>query len=337
MSLCVAHRYSLEEIQQIELACTGGLTVSPTIMDILKYIESQIVIPNEDAAATATGAPDHHRFSDVSRRQSAMAPKRRQHRGGHGGGGHGGGGDPTFQATKRTEVGAFDKQLNDIRAMMNKLSLKNVEVQKPIVVEAMAKFLANLEEEQEDGLQLQTIRKFTDILVSNPFLVKVYVELYAALCMPTFPYHQEFTKVVTETLTTEYMASLRDLQPVVESSEDYDAFCEYNKRNDKRKAWATFFAEASKQCPVTFAPSLLRGMVEELFAVVQQNLVVEHKTHQVDEVTENIAVLLSCGSLELKQDPTVQTSVRELTLKKPKDFPSWSSRALFKYMDLVIH
>ena len=331
MSLCVAHRYPLEEIQQIELAAPGT-TVPATIMDILKFIESQIVIPNEDAAAAATTASDHPRFSD--RRQSALAPKRRQHRG-HGGGQ--GGSDPAFQATKRTEVGAFDKQLNDIRAMMNKLSLKNVEVQKPIVVEAMAKFLANLEEQEDDGLQLQTIRKLTDILVSNPFLVKVYVELYAALCVPIFPYHQEFTQVVTETLTTEYMASLRDLQPVVESSEDYDAFCEYNKRNDKRKAWATFFAEASKQCPATFAPSLVQSMVHELFTLVQENLVVEHKTHQVDEVTENIAVLLSCGSHELKQDPAVQKSVRELTLKKPKDFPSWSSRALFKYMDLVIH
>jgi hypothetical protein len=53
-----------------------------------------------------------------------------------------------FQVTKRTEVVGSDKQFNDIRAMMNKLSLKTLESQKPIILDAISNFLFNQENDE---------------------------------------------------------------------------------------------------------------------------------------------------------------------------------------------
>ena len=204
MSPSVAQRYSLEEYKQIDLECQG-LTLSSEVLETLKLIETQIIIPTDEPLIESRGI--------VSRRR-------------------GGGARTSFQVTKRTEVGVIDKQFNDIRAMINKLSTKNVENQKPIVLDAIAKFIFDLEEDVRDPF----VRKITDILVSNPFLVKVYVDIYTDLCLPEFPYHDEFLTLINHGLVDEYMASLRKLQSVVESSEDYDKFCEYNKCNDNHNS-----------------------------------------------------------------------------------------------------
>jgi len=294
----------LEEIRQIDVE-NPDLKASSQVLEILKLIETQIVIPQEDAPS---------RPADFSRPSVRRKPGRSSS-----------GPSAPFQATKRVEVSSLDKQFNEIRAMMNKLSTKNVEAQKPVVTDAIAKFLFQIEEEK-----IQHVRKITEILISNPFLVKVYVEIYAELCSAEFPYNNDFTAIVQDTLVQEYVASLRELKVI--STEDYDAFCEYNKRNDKRKAWATFFAEASKQ-NVVLASSRIQQTIQELLELVHQSLDQENKTHEVEEWTENIAVLVVHSGLQ--QDPAIQSSMNDLTQKKPKDFPSWSSRALFKYMDLV--
>lgn len=317
MSPCAAHRYTLEEIRQID-AENPDLKVSQQVLDILKLIETQIVIPQEDVIKPpVTTTTDRRSSSNNIRRRPPQGGSRVV-----------AAAATPFQATKRVEMSGLDKQFNEIRAMMNKLSSKNVEAQKPVVLDAIAKFLFQIEEEK-----IQHVRKMTEILISNPFLVKVYVEIYAALCSPEFPYSNDFITIVQDQLVQEYVASLRELQAITSTEEaDYDAFCEYNKRNDKRKAWATFFAEASKQ-NVVLSSSRIQHMIQDLLELVHHNLVKENKTHEVEEWTENVAVLVVNSGLQ--HEPTIQSLMNDLTQKKPKDFPSWSSRALFKYMDLV--
>lgn len=334
MTPCVAHRYTLEEIRQIDVE-NPDLKVSTKVLEILKLIETQIVIPQEDVVVPSSSSissnhnHNNHKLTDrFSDRRSSLNTRRKPAPLGRGGQAA-----VPFQATKRVEVSTLDKQFNDVRAMLNKLSSKNVDTQKSVVTDAIAKFLFQIEEEEEQqDTKIQHVRKITEILISNPFLVKVYVDIYADLCSSKFPYHTDFTTMVRDTLVQEYAVSFRELQAIVESTDDYDAFCEYNKRNDKRKAWATFFAEASKQ-KVVVAPSQIQQMIQELLELVHQNLVKENKTHEVEEWTENISVLVLNSGLQ--QDPIIQGSMRDLTQKKTKDFPSWSSRALFKYMDLV--
>lgn len=318
MSPYVAHRYSLEEVKQIDLS-SPDLKVSPQVMDILKLIETQIVIPQEEVISRIPAAD-----------RSRPSVRRKPPTGGSSSSCSAGRSAAPFQATKRVEVSSLDKQFNEIRAMMNKLSTKNVEAQKPVVIDAIAKMLFQIED--ETAVKIQHVRKITEILISNPFLVKVYVEIYAELCSAEFPYRDDFIAMVQDQLVPEYVVSLRELQAITSSEEeDYDAFCEYNKRNDKRKAWATFFAEASKQT-VVVTYSRIQEVIQELLDLVHQNLVKENKTSEVEEWTENIAVLVNNSGLSTAG---IHSSMNDLTQKKPKDFPSWSSRALFKYMDLV--
>jgi hypothetical protein len=173
-------------------------------------------------------------------------------------------------------------------------------------------------------------RKIAEILVSNTFLVKVYADIYADLCLPEFPHCDDFGPLLNDVLTREYMDSLRTVVAVDES--DYDAFCDNNKRNDARKARATFFAEASSR-PHLLQKERLRDMIMELLDWVCVKMTEEGCTHMVEEIAENIGSLLT----NKIDDDQVRQRLLELSQKKPKDFPSWSSRAMFKFMDMLIY
>jgi len=362
MTLCVAHRYTLEDFKLIEssmfakgamasdpaMFAKGAMAsdpamfanpLSPHVLETLKFIETQIVIPSDDASGESSSSssallpfrrpPTTTPHTLGPRRRATGRPTTTARRDGGNEAASIATAKP-FIATKRTEVSAVDKQFNDIRALLNKLSAKTVDAQKPVVLDAIAKFLFDVADE---GARALFVRKLADILMSNPFLVKVYVEVFTALCLPDFPYCSEFQTILSQTLVEEYMTSLQHLQAVVESSDDYDAFCDYNKTNDKRKAVATFFAEAAKEeATALFDRAKLVSMVQTLLGIVVQSMTESNKVHEVEEVTENIAVLVTTAKL---REPQIHACIQELTQKKTKEFPSWSSRALFKYMDLA--
>lgn len=289
MALCLALRYSLDDFKQID---THGLRVADHVRDTLAAIESLLVIPHEELEPR----------KPVKRTRVVMPPP------------------PPVAAfqTKRCEATSAEKQFNDIRAMVNKLSPKTVQAQTPVVLDAMAKFLF----ENADWS-----RRIADMLTSNTFAVKINVVLYAQLCHPDFPCSDDFTSLLQHVLVDEYLDALNNLE-AVPSQDDYDAFCDYNKRNDKRKALAAFFGEAGLLGLFHGVPRLIKSLLH----MVREAMVEVGRSHQVEEWTENIAVLVT---ISRPTDPDIRACLGDLTLQKPKDFPSWSSRALFKYMDLV--
>lgn len=324
-ALCIAHRYTLEDFKQI--SADSNSVLPEDVLETLRLIESQIIIPSEDEQHATVLQQQHLNRRPPQQTAHFTRPSRRgqpPHRRG-GGGLHGGNAAIDFHATKRAEVAGVDKQFNDIRSMINKLSSKTVEAQKPIVIDAIANFLFGID---DDEVRLQFARRMTDILVSNPFLVHVYVDIYTDLCLPEFPYSADISNLVETVFAAEYMTSLRQLQAVVESGDDYDAFCEYNKRNDARKAKATFFAEATKRG--VFPSRHLGAMTEELLELVTKAMDQDGRVHEIEEITENIALLVAGFT-----NPAIRQGMRDLSQKKVKEHPSWSSRALFKYMDLT--
>lgn len=339
-ALCIAHhRYTLDDFKQI--SADSNSVLPEDVLETLRLIESQIIIPTEEEQQQPAQSHHHHQPGTMSmhhhlnRRtpqpgQGTSRPHRRglpqqQSRRGGGSSSSVGAAAIDFHVTKRAEVAGVDKQFNDIRSMINKLSSKTVEAQKPLVIDAIANFLFGID---DDEVRLQFARRIADILVSNPFLVHVYLDIYTDLCLPEFPYSADISNLVDTVFATEYMTSLRQLQAVVESGDDYDAFCEYNKRNDARKARATFFAEATKRG--VFPSRHLGAMTEELLELVTKAMDQDGRVHEIEEITENIALLVAGFT-----NPAIRQGMRDLSQKKVKEHPSWSSRALFKYMDLA--
>ena len=134
-----------------------------------------------------------------------------------------------------------------------------------------------------------------------------------------------------------YRESLQDIK-VVDSTENYDLHCTYNKINDKRKAMTTFIVNLMNKKMITheLVCDLLFSMLQTIYGYVDE----EKRTSEVEEITENVFIMIATSHTVLKSkvgEKWVKTEekIREISQMKPKERKSLSSRSLFRYKDMV--
>ena len=132
------------------------------------------------------------------------------------------------------------------------------------------------------------------------------------------------------------MESIKEVH-FIDQNKDYDGFCENNKKNEKRRATSAFIMNL-------FINGILSSDVVLHIFIQFQDMAIEYiedasKTNEVEEITENIFLLTSMGAVSLKSEPlwisTIIPNIYRFASFKMKEKPGLSSRAIFKYKDLV--
>jgi hypothetical protein len=125
----------------------------------------------------------------------------------------------------------------------------------------------------------------------------------------------------------------------VEPNVDYNKFCKINKDNEKRKSLAAFFVNLmnnniiSKDKIIT----IIRNLMSKIYLYINQ----DNKKNEVDELTENIAILYKKelfsreGEYELIDGMTISEIIENLAHSKSKNYLSLSNKSIFKFMDLI--
>jgi hypothetical protein len=121
----------------------------------------------------------------------------------------------------------------------------------------------------------------------------------------------------------------------VDQKENYDAFCNYNKENDKRKATSMFISNLVKNSVVL--PEVLIQIIITIHDILTTYMHEENKVNEVEEIIENIFILLTNHTHFLKSSTNTQiiSFIQNISKMKPKDLPSISSRAIFKCLDIL--
>jgi len=192
---------------------------------------------------------------------------------------------------------------------------------------------------EDEEVQFKNVKMIAqsifDIASSNKF----YSEIYAILYKELIDKYAFFSDYISNVIN-EYYEGIDKIE-FVDSNKDYDKYCENNKLNDKRKAMSTFIVNLMKQ------QVLNKNEVLNLIISIQnkiiENIDAEDKTNWIDEVTENLYILISLvaqdqdtviGSIE-EQVSTIRSNIELFSKYKVKDHKSVSSRAIFKYMDIL--
>jgi hypothetical protein len=228
----------------------------------------------------------------------------------------------SFKSTVIEKKEGLEKTINDIRICLNKISAKNYDAQKEMILEQMNVIV-------ESDLEKVAVSIF-DIASNNKFYSEIYAELYKEL-LQKFPV---FNKVFDEFITN-YKESIKKIHYVNET-EDFDKFCEYNKLNDKRKAISTFLVNLLKKDVIE--KSLLLDIIAELQDLITTYIEEPNKNNEVDEITENVFILVTMSQSVLKTEKewkNIESRIKHMTELKAKEKKSLSSRAIFKYMDIV--
>jgi len=248
-----------------------------------------------------------------------------------------------FKVTKIDKKEGIDKSINDIRVCLNKISIKNYEVQRDALLELIGKTLGEIdseesEEEEEENTNTNTkennIKKIVTAIFDIACNNKINSELYANLYKELIKKYEIFNDVIVEYIDN-YKENVRDIN-YIDPNTDYDAFCNYNKSNDRRKSLSLFIINLMK-----------KGIIEKKAVVdviiyfqdiIFQYVDLPNKTNEVEEITENLFILVP-SSKSLCNDQVEWTmildNINTISKMKSKEKQSLSTRAIFKYMDIL--
>jgi hypothetical protein len=232
----------------------------------------------------------------------------------------------SFQTTRLEEKVGTDAQIDMIRSNLNKMTDKNyIDIRNKIF-----DTIDGIMTETDDINRVSTV--IFEIASNNRFFSKMYAELYADLINK-----YDVMKGVFENSLTQF-TQLFDTIEYVESTVDYDKFCKINKDNERRKALSAFFTNLmdnniiSKERIV----EITRNLLFQMYTFISM----ENKKNEVDELTENIALLYrpdlyATITYEPIDGMNITQLIDMIAHSKTKDYKSLTNKALFKFMDLL--
>jgi hypothetical protein len=238
----------------------------------------------------------------------------------------------SFQATKIEEKVGIDAKMDILRTHLNKLSDKNyIDIRNKIV-----DVIDQLLDEKITTENLLRVGNFIfENASANRFHSKMYAELYSDLTT-----RYEIMKSIFEDNLENFTALFNTIE-YVDSSEDYDKFCEINKVNEKRKSLAAFYVNLMNNgmIPKRKIMTITRNLMAQIYDYIN----IENKKNHVDELTENIFILYKKELYENDRGDdyekisgfTIMEIIEKIAHSKVKDYKSLTNKTLFKFMDMI--
>jgi len=238
----------------------------------------------------------------------------------------------TFQTTKIEAKTGIDADFDSIRVFINKMTDKNYSDMCNKIIEIIDRLVL---ENSESNLSLIGENIF-EIASSNRYYSKIYADLYSQLSSKYNFIKEQYLQNLDK--FTELFNNIE----YVDSSENYDRFCEINKINEKRKSLAAFYINLM-YCGV-ISRDIIMTITRNLLSKIYEYISVENKKNEVEELTETIAILYKKDLYEGNQNDisyekiegfTILEIIEKIANSKVKDYKSLTNKSLFKFMDLI--
>jgi hypothetical protein len=237
-----------------------------------------------------------------------------------------------FQTTKFATKEGITVQIDIIRSHLNKMSDKNYIDSRNKIVDEIDKIM--IEHSETSDLNQVSLIIF-EIASTNRFFSKIYADLYSDLFLK-----YEFMRSVFENSFNTFLQLFNTIEYVV-PEENYDKFCKINKDNEKRKSLSVFFVNL-----------MINGIIDKVKIVhllktlllqLSEFSIIPNKRNEVDELTENVALLykkelFECDSEDenlLIDGLTITGFITKIAKSKVQKDMSLSNKTIFKCMDLI--
>jgi len=242
-----------------------------------------------------------------------------------------------FKATVMEKKEGIEKSINDIRICLNKISNKNYDVQRDAIIEyinAITRQGDESSDEDEKTYNPNDINSISTAIFEIASTNKFYSELYATLYKELIGKFAVFRDNV-DLIIENYKNDIHKIK-FVDPNTEYDKFCDNNKLNDKRKALSMFIINLMKKG--VLEKSTISEIILYLEDIVVKNVDIENMVYEIEEITENLFILVTESAVDFKGTGVWETIMSNISLfskYKAKEHLSISSRAIFKYMDIL--
>jgi len=322
----VMNYYAVSDLSQL-LNVHGVKPLDKFTMDIISHLEKNIVVPPPEPESTMkktdrlsndNRSKRGRRNGDLNRGAISAEEKEDWNK------------IRQFKNTKVEYKEGIEKSFTDIRALMNKLSSKNYDSQKDTIFSALDEVCGEGSTVSEEN-QARVLTIILDIVCGNKFYSELYADLYKVLVNRFEIFRNSLDQIVTR-----YLETLEKIH-YVDHNVDYDGFCNYTKTNDLRKSNASFIVHLMKKDVLSknTVTSILSNLVDLLNSYIDE----ENRTNEFDEITENLFLIIMQSKGFIEKEPiwtiTILPSVQYFSKQNAKEHKSLSSRAVFKYMDIM--
>lgn len=328
--------YSLGDFERIK---NEGFvyTLPPHVLQVIQSIADQV------------GAPEYIKTPQFHKKEVINTPAARLNNKSHH---HRAGGNKAqeisdedwdavrrYQATVIVKKNGIEASIEEIRKHLNKMSKKTYEVQKDLLMTELQTILASHKKNgstaaHTSGMTSDLI-KVSDAIFSiasgNIFYSDMYATLYKEL-MNSY----DFMQSVFERNFEDVGALFKDFS-YIDPAINYDGFCETNKTNDRRRALSQFYVNLMKE--EVIAPAKILTIVNDLQCLLLDKINEPNEKNIVDELSEVLYIFIVNGAEQLNElDDAwdgVLERVRVISQATAKQYPSITTKTIFKHMDIL--
>ena len=189
----------------------------------------------------------------------------------------------TFQKTEIVKKEGIEKEIDSIRLLINKLTEKTYDK----IVESM---ITTLNEIHENGnYDEKSVNKIGFAIFNMATSNKFNSNVYARLCSKLLSEYDFMNSIIHNNIT-EFM-KLFDNMVFVSPEENYDAFCDMNICNDKRRAMSLFLTNLYKNNVITM--DIVFANIVNIQNILMTNKNDISKKKENEELSENLYTLLT--------------------------------------------
>ncbi len=233
--------------------------------------------------------------------------------------------DKIFKKTEINNKTGIEKDINKLRSYINRISEKNYEQIYKEIITILDEL--NLKEDKDINLVCEAIY---NIATSNRFYSELYAQLYSEL-IERFP----ILKTMSSNKMKTFIELFNDIK-YVDPEKDYDVFCKINADNEKRKSLGCFLLNLVKKDILDKKEytEITCNLLKKLLNLIDDN----EKLNEINEITENISLMYNkeifIDCLEYFDGAQINDVFLHLA-QSNKKYPGLSSKAKFKFMDMV--
>ena len=326
--------YSLSDFENLLF---GGINyqLSPETMKVISFLEKELNIP--DSFEARVKHSESRNIENKHDRKVGQAPFNKNRNDGRNSK-HGGkevnnedwATIRNFKSTKIEVKEGIDKKFSDIRGYLNKISNKNFETQKVLIINSINEILGEESEATQDE-KLKISKLVFDIVSNNKFFSDLYTDLFKELATR----FDIFKSILSDSIIV-FKDSIDSIN-YADPNKDYDGYCNYTKINDSRRASSAFIINMFNNGVIDI--EVVFDIIEYFLNKTIEYIDLENKINEIEEIAENIFIFVSLSSKLLKSSDRwkegILKTLQEISKMKSKEHVSLSTRVVFKYMDII--